>query len=200
MLEGKSSTYPHFQCPNCRAWTDLSAEVDVAEEDLGEWMETAGDSEDPGRTSDKAAAAAAAGGAHLLNENDTAQIDPALSTGDRMPDANQHAGSVGESTVEPNSAQSSSPSALLARRQATQAASEEIESVNGIEMRNQLATTITTTKEVDRPGAATPEASEVLSSEGPLTPRNNAGPFVFDGSGGRSSSRQAVPAGGEISG
>src|SRR5438045_7842114 len=70
MLEGKSSTYPHFQCPNCRAWTDLSAEVDVAEEDLGEWMETAGDSEDPGRTSDKAAtAAAAAGGAPLVNEN-----------------------------------------------------------------------------------------------------------------------------------
>ena len=32
--------------------------------------------------------------------------------------------------------------------------------------------------------------SEVLSGEGPLTPRNNAGPFVFDGSAGRPGSQR----------
>jgi E3 ubiquitin-protein ligase DMA1/2 len=196
MLEGKNSTYPHFQCPNCRAWTDLSAEVDVAEEDLEEWMENAGDSEDPGRASENAASATAA---NLQSEEDTAQIGIAMSTDNNMPDADQDTGSVDESVVEPDSNPSPSHSGLLARRQATQPASEEIASVNGIEIPNQLAPSITNTTEVDRLDAASPEAGEVLSGEGPLTPRNDAGPFVFDGSGGGSSSRRAVPADGEIS-
>lgn len=196
MLEGKNSTYPHFQCPNCRAWTDLSAEVDVAEEDLEEWMENAGDSEDPGRASENAPSATAA---NLQSEEDTAQIGIAMSTDNNMPDADQDTGSVDESVVEPDRTQSPSLSALLARRQATQPASEEIVSVNGIEIPNQLAPSITNTTEVDRLGAASPEAGEVLSGEGPLTPRNNAGPFVFDGSGGGSSSRRDVPANGEMS-
>jgi hypothetical protein len=196
MLEGKNSTYPHFQCPNCRAWTDLSAEVDVAEEDLEEWMENAGDSEDPGRASENAPSATAA---NLQSEEDTAQIGIAMSTDNNMPDADQDTGSVDEAVVEPDSNQSPSLSTLLARRQATQPASEEIASVNGIEIPNQLAPSITNTTEVDRLGAASPEAGEVLSAEGPSTPRNNAGPFVFDGSGGGSSSRRAVPANGEIS-
>jgi E3 ubiquitin-protein ligase DMA1/2 len=196
MLEGKNSTYPHFQCPNCRAWTDLSAEVDVAEEDLEEWMENAGDSEDPGRTSDNAASAP---GANLRSEEDTAHIGTATNPENNMPDADQDTGRVDESAVEPNGNQSASLGALLARRQAAQPASEEIASVNGLEMPNQLTPSITNTTEVDRLGAATPEAGEVLSGEGPLTPRNNAGPFVFDGSGGRSSGRRAMPANGEVS-
>lgn len=36
------------------------------------------------------------------------------------------------------------------------------------------------------------EATELLTSDGPLTPTNNAGPFVFDGSAGRAAGQRAV--------
>ncbi|MCJ1288667.1 hypothetical protein MMC34_000195 [Xylographa carneopallida] len=38
----------------------------------------------------------------------------------------------------------------------------------------------------------TPTAGEVLDHVGPLTPRNDAGPFVFDGSAGRSAGRRML--------
>jgi hypothetical protein len=196
MLEGKNSTYPHFQCPNCRAWTDLSAEVDVAEEDMEEWMENAGDSEDPGRAPDNAASGP---GLNVRSEEDTAQIGTAISTDNNMPDADQETGSIDEGTGELTSNQPTSLSALLARRQAAQPASGEVALVNGIDMPNQLTLSTTNTTEADRLGADTPDVGEVLSGEGPSTPRNNAGPFVFDGSGGGSAGRRAVPANGDIS-
>ena len=40
--------------------------------------------------------------------------------------------------------------------------------------------------------ASTPNASELLISDGPMTPTNNAGPFVFDGSAGRAAGRRAA--------
>ena len=36
----------------------------------------------------------------------------------------------------------------------------------------------------------TPTINDILTTEGPLTPRNDAGPFVFDGSAGRASGRR----------
>ena len=36
------------------------------------------------------------------------------------------------------------------------------------------------------------EATELLASDGPMTPTNNAGPFVFDGSAGRAAGRRAM--------
>lgn len=40
--------------------------------------------------------------------------------------------------------------------------------------------------------ALTPNASEILIADGPMTPTNNAGPFVFDGSAGRTAGRRAA--------
>ena len=40
--------------------------------------------------------------------------------------------------------------------------------------------------------ALTPNASEILVADGPMTPTNNAGPFVFDGSAGRAAGRRAA--------
>lgn len=43
------------------------------------------------------------------------------------------------------------------------------------------------------PGEAlTPNTSEMLNSDGPMTPTNNAGPFVFDGSAGRAAGRRVA--------
>ncbi len=176
MLEGKNSTYPHFQCPNCRAWTDLSAEVDVPEEDMDEWMENAGDAQDAVRT-----------------EEDTVRIDATGVNNVIRPDLDHEMGTIDE-TSEPVSANHTvTLSGLLARRQASHPASTEIASVNVIDMPTQLAPSTTETTEVDCTNAATPDPGEILSGEGPLTPRNNAGPFVFDGSAGRSSTRPTAP-------
>ena len=196
MLEGKNSTYPHFQCPNCRAWTDLSAEVDVAEEDLEEWMDNAGEADDPIPAPTNAPPPPPS---DVRREEDTAQIGTAMSLENDMQDVDQEMGTIDESVDERTSNQPMTLSGLLARRQAAQPTSGEVASINGIEMPNPLAPSTTNTTEVDRLGAATPEAGEVLSGEGPLTPRNNAGPFVFDGSAGRSNGRRVVAADGNIS-
>jgi hypothetical protein len=197
MLEGKNSTYPHFQCPNCRAWTDLSAEVDVAEEDMEEWMDNAGEGEDPSHAPENTTSAP---GSNVRSEEDTAQIGAAVSRDNEMPDADHEAAAIDESVRDSNNHQPVPVSGLLARRQAAQPASGEIAYVNGIEMPNGLAPSTTNATDVDRSGAATPDAGEVLTREGPLTPRNNAGPFVFDGSAGRSGSRRAIPSNGDGSG
>ena len=188
MLEGKNSTYPHFQCPNCRAWTDLSAEVDVPEEEMDEWMENAGDAQDAIRTEESAASASEDTG--RTEEGSVPGEAPGASNTVRT-DADHEMDTI-EETSEPHSANHTvTLSGLLARRQASQPASTEIASVNGIDIPTQLAPSTTATTEVDRANAATPDPGEMLSGEGPLTPRNNAGPFVFDGSAGRGTTRQA---------
>ena len=197
MLEGKNSTYPHFQCPNCRAWTDLSAEVDVAEEDMEEWMDNAGEGEDLTHAPDKTASGP---GSNVRSEEDTAQIGTAISRDNEIPDADHETVTIDESVRDSNNHEPAPVSGLLARRQAAQPASGEIAYVNSIEMPNNLPPCTTNTTDVDRSGAATPDAGEVLTREGPLTPRNNAGPFVFDGSAGRSGGRRAVPSNGDGSG
>jgi hypothetical protein len=196
MLEGKNSAYPHFQCPNCRAWTDLSAEVDVAEEDLEEWMDNAGESEDqiPAPVN-----APPPPPSNVRREDDTAHIGTAISPEHSMQDADHEMDTVDDRVAEHTSNHPTTHSGLLARRKANQSASAEAASMNGIDLHNQLEPSTTNTTEVDRLGATTPDVGEVLLGEGPLTPRNNAGPFVFDGSAGRSIGLRDVPARGDIS-
>ena len=142
LLEGKNSTYPQFLCPNCRAYTDLTADVDVAESDVDESMQTGdnGDKTDHLSTSEEPAAPVAA------------------------PEANP--------------------------------ASPEVRSVNSIDMPNRPNDVeMGNNLEEQRTRTETPDAAEqIIAEEGPLTPRNNAGPFVFDGSAGRGSGRVvAIP-------
>lgn len=82
-------------------------------------------------------------------------------------------------------------SALLSRRQATNPASPEIASVsNAIDVpprksgegRRNLSATRT----------QTPDGERIINGEGPLTPRNDVGPFILDGSAGRASGRRVV--------
>jgi hypothetical protein len=85
-------------------------------------------------------------------------------------------------------------SGLLARRQATNPASTELSTMNGnIDMPDQEDDTeLEVGPERRRMNTQTPDPAEMISGEGPLTPRNNAGPFVFDGSAGRSDARQLL--------
>jgi hypothetical protein len=137
---------------------------------------------------------------NVRSEEGATQVGTTTGRDDEMPDADHPPVDADGSVRDANNHPPASVGGLLARRQAAQPASGEIAYVNGIEMPNSLAPNTTNTTDVDRSDAATPDAGEVLTREGPLTPRNNAGPFVFDGSAGRSSGRRAVPPGGDDSG
>jgi len=168
MLEGRNSTYPSFQCPNCRAYSDLEADYDVAESDLDEWKAADGDSP----SEDVAPDAGHVDGNG--SADDTASIDAAMSG---VPD-------IGDATPASNGG------GLLARRAATNSGSPEARPTNGI--------TIPARPEQEekahlvhlRTGTDSPTAEQIIAGEGPLTPRNNAGPFVFDGSAGRGGARR----------
>lgn len=100
---------------------------------------------------------------------------------------------------ETTSGDSASPAALrtsglLARRQATNPESPELSNMNGnLDMPDQgEETDVGLQLEQQRTNTQTPDPTEMVAGEGPLTPRNNAGPFVFDGSAGRTDARQLL--------
>lgn len=181
MLEGRNSKYPQFQCPNCRAYTDLEADVDV---DMDDWVEDEPAEEDKDlhvdQTDRPGTAANAEGRPRSPPPADTKEPAPVEDT------------PVADASVAPQ--QNLSPSSLLARRhdRATPPRADNLAPpVNGIpmparptetEMSDQLAHQRTQTE--------SPNADQIIAGEGPLTPRNNAGPFVFDGSGSRTGSRR----------
>lgn len=180
MLEGRQSQYPQFQCPNCRAWTDLEADVDIAEDEMNEWMENGGDTDDP-LDNDQNERSQVSESAARAGSNDM-DIDPVTSTPE------QPQGDVAMQGVQ---SAPISASSLLARRAAANTGTQDAQSVNGInmpsrpnqeELENQLTQQQTRTE--------SPNADQIIASEGPLTPRNDAGPFVFDGSGGSGVTRR----------
>lgn len=119
-----------------------------------------------------------AGDAHLTAEN------PALAISNTTD---------GSSDENPSSTPSRA-SGLLARRQAVNPISAELSHMNGnIDMPVPLDDDeMNVQLEYQRTRTQTPDPEQIIAGEGPLTPRNNAGPFVFDGSAGRSDGRQSV--------
>lgn len=78
-------------------------------------------------------------------------------------------------------------STLLSRRQANKPASPEIASVsNAIDVPGRSGANLEPTR------TQTPEGERIISGEGPLTPRNDVGPFILDGSAGRGSTNRVV--------
>ena len=181
MLEGKDSQYPAFQCPNCRAWTDLEAEYDIADSDLEEWK--AGDGDSP--VEESSAAAHSAEQEPAMNgetSHDAVTTEPLKSANAKT------AGDSATSNAAP-------PSGLLARRQAINPNAAEARPVNGIELPEPpIVESIHTHLDQLRTRTKTPTGTDhIVGGEGPLTPRNNAGPFVFDGSAGRAGRNLVVP-------
>ncbi|EXJ78864.1 hypothetical protein A1O1_09266 [Capronia coronata CBS 617.96] len=200
LLEGRNSSYPQFQCPNCRAYSDLTADVDVAQSDIDEWMENTDDAEnqtgdaDGGTNNDTDANALPRTDGNVTSEAsevdtnaaiDTIDVD--ITTTDIVPDDLP----VTTHSREGDSDNNPSPlpprtSGLLARRHAANPASVGLHTMNGsIDMPDQpdgdeMGVHLEATR------TQTPDIEHIIAGEGPLTPRNNAGPFVFDGSAGRS--------------
>jgi E3 ubiquitin-protein ligase DMA1/2 len=193
MLMG--SSYPQFTCPNCRAVTDLEAEFDV--EDGEEWEHPV---EEPSKAAGNTAADVAPPVSSPQNQHDTVHVGGAAQAYDETGDVDltniQFEGNADQTTTTPQIV----TNGLLSRRQTSNtAASSAITPVNGIEIPRSgntapLAQVVSndTLGTLNTPGTlrtATPTSADIIGGEGPLTPRNNAGPFVFDGSAGRGSGR-----------
>lgn len=141
---------------------------------MDEWMETAANAEktDQPSTSEEAPAPA------------PEPEEPTISTNVVVTPP----GNSDDSTEEPNRPMAGS--GLLARRQAANPGSPELRSMSGIDMPNRPNDVeMSNHLEEQKTRTVSPDAEQIVAGEGPLTPRNNAGPFVFDGSAGRGSGR-----------
>ena len=190
LLIGKR--YPHFACPNCRAIWNLEAEVDNPESD--------GEYEDAGQISSEANQSDSSEPPSAPTEESTARQTLLAGSAPGLADQANDVSMTGNISMDggneetTNSPAQISGSGLLARRHASVSAAGQLENsaVRGIA----LPDATSATAPVDIPGQGQARISspvstaDVLSGEGPMTPRNNAGPFVFDGSAGRSASRR----------
>lgn len=177
MLMG--SSYPQFTCPNCRAITDLEAELDV--DDDGEWEEHV---EEPSKP------AAPQPPNPLQNQHDTAHAGGAarayVEAGDVDLNNIQIESNVGQTAPAPSPGANGLASPW---QPSIAAASPGPVPANGIDIPrphipSPLANVVSNNP--DEPlRVPTPTSADIIAGEGPLTPRNDAGPFVFDGSAGR---------------
>lgn len=148
--------YPQFMCPNCRAVTDLEADIEEVsptwddEQELDDEEPAAAETQQP-QLDGLPVAPPTADAAELADTTPANEVSATMATmelGDTSIDAALH------SSTQPI----------------------EVPGTASQHLR-----------------ASTPGEAELDGREGPLTPRNDAGPFVFDGSAGRASGRKAVP-------
>ena len=178
-------SYPQFICPNCRAVANL--EEDVDEIPVPEWEEAPEDGSSP-------ELAAQADETILDSEGN---IVPASPDGARSIDEANPAIGYEAQVHETPSARGDRIS-TSSRNMPTVNEPSSISSGNGAEAASapiNIRNTWNQTIEMPiNPMASmnlgtSAERLATINSEGPLTPRNDAGPFVFDGSAGRASGR-----------
>ncbi|KAI9872406.1 MAG: hypothetical protein M1830_001689, partial [Pleopsidium flavum] len=200
-----------FLCPNCRAVTDLEADADDPYDYEEQGDEEADDSADsngtekarPSTGSVASNGVDAGTGPTQLANGVTAQKDAYHDISEDMTTrvATASVADDGLSAEEPEVS-----SSLLSRRNVSSNSMLQ----HGINATQPVPLTGRTsprssnsgtdqdgdTSQLTEPSstlrATTPTAGETLGPEGPMTPRNDAGPFVFDGSAGRASGRRAV--------
>jgi hypothetical protein len=175
-------TYPNFLCPNCRAVTDLEADVDDPV-DFEEWEEEVvqenGEVKTNGASSGEdrhITPKASTNGLNTLSGEEWAR-NSHISFGDletaisniTMSDAATQISN--ESTVDPSTPQRSP--APFASSSITQPVSINVIAANESVGLTPLQNRSSSSEGLSPNGAP----------EGPMTPRNDAGPFVLDGSG-----------------
>jgi E3 ubiquitin-protein ligase DMA1/2 len=186
------SSYPQFTCPNCRAVTDLEAELDVEdgegwEENVEELVQQAGET----------ASIVIQPASSLQNQDDTVHVGGAAQAYDEAGDIDLTTIQFESNAEQPATPPQAATNSLLSRRQTSNSSvSSGIAPVNSIHIpTSSSGTPLTHVVPHDPAGtlrAVTPTSADIIAAEGPLTPRNDAGPVVFDGSAGRSSSRRVT--------
>jgi E3 ubiquitin-protein ligase DMA1/2 len=156
----KTTVSSQFQCPNCRAYWDLNADVDV-DVDMDDDESINGDeTQEP-------------------DANDTA-----------MPDTSVVVTPAAEGQV--NGDHRPRNSALLSRRQVTNPDSPEIASVTASSAIDVPRRNGENGPHLEPTRTRTPDTERLINGEGPLTPRNDVGPFILDGSAGRRTTSHVV--------
>ncbi|KAF2104895.1 SMAD/FHA domain-containing protein [Rhizodiscina lignyota] len=164
------STWPNFLCPNCRAVADL--EADVEEEDI-DWSEDEDVDKDP----------------DMKRAIEESLIDNGKTNGAARTDGEGEPIRIslrGVSSNNPNETSRLADSPDPDEGEATILASAIPVSIrNGINRANTpnvlSPTTVHNSHEDGRRGSA----AEIGGPDCPMTPRNDAGPFILDGSAGR---------------
>ena len=214
-----AKTYPQFLCPNCRAVSDLEADVDDpaeaedweeeldndAVEPIGEGAEDEGSNEHPDIEMN-----GLVNGLEIVDTQNTAATQqsggeiplPNLTSTSTDPNIERAGGATSEpksEDPEPEVYRSRNPSpsphlfhSPTARQPTPQAPSSSTLFRPGpLNLKvNEIRRTDTPSTEADENVDATMletqdvDIARIVGAEGPLTPRNNVGPFVFDGGSG----------------
>lgn len=163
--------YPMFQCPNCRAWTDLSAEVDDSDDSDNERRATrrelpSGTQNNPENEETRGSQCPQANGASHSSDAELAAVTENMRLEERGTSGQQaeNPDSAGTTQDEPNGRSANIP--IPARLSPT-------ETPSGASRHGQSQ------RRSDTPGSA--ETFE----DNPMTPRNDSGPLAFDGRAGR---------------
>lgn len=164
MLIGPSA--PIFICPNCRAAADLDAEVDEPSE---EWQQLDSGIEDLPERSQPLALPTSEGAA--------SSPIPHLNSDRNTPESSPNGGDVGDATVLIDHAP---PERETSSRLVS---SDPVPIPNATNRATMVAPSIALSPSPRGTRTPSPETNNptVTITEGPLTPRNDAGPWVFDG-------------------
>ncbi|MCJ1403998.1 hypothetical protein MMC11_007222 [Xylographa trunciseda] len=203
-------TWPQFMCPNCRAMADLEADVD---DPLDEWHDDEDEDADINVDSEQNFSHTTSNSDPKSNGTEVPILSNVVSAHESvyqdLPSRSRQLSNTNitdehPSTISPsNQPTPSSGPSLISRRLASRPSFGVVDEVPGHEDSNMsidIAANQSATPQ-SRPitprtasGLRTPTsaAGEVLDHVGPLTPRNDAGPFVFDGSAGRSAGRRML--------
>ena len=188
-------TWPQFLCPNCRAVTDLEADVDDPEEEA--WEDDLNSGSSPDFNGGLNSAHATNGSIPEHDEMSIDGDDEALSTTTSrvlsIKDDTQPTPSLNTAS-DPTNGANASPNLLIRRgarrilppsqpageQSATRSPSGQVQFLRPITPTQPLMGN----DDLNESSLRTP-MTDMLIHDGPMTPTNNAGPFVFDGSAGR---------------
>ncbi|KAF4120357.1 FHA protein [Geosmithia morbida] len=164
-----SPQYPIFICPNCRAGADLEADVDDTAE---EWERLEAEGENGDRSS--------VNGAPLSSSSDPASASVAAAA---VSSAGDGGGNRNDAPLPPLPVD---PDAIDATHDDVNSSSENLsDSSNNVNGAGNLTHSSTEPLPITGSGrASTPprnDSGAASPSRGPMTPRNEAGPWVFDG-------------------
>ena len=191
--------YPQFMCPNCRAVTDLEADVDDPADD--EWDEGHDEELSPELNPAGATNGVAPDfGEQVMNGND----EGLSHSTSRLLSINDHAHTIPQRAISAEATSGPSiTSGLLNRRGASHISpsstpAQDHSATNLPSAQIQYLRPITPTQplleneDLNESSMRRPTMTDHFTQDGPMTPTNNAGPFVFDGSAGRIVGRTEV--------
>lgn len=161
-------SWPTFQCPNCRAYADLEAEVDQPEQELtdGE-VEDLNEEAEATTEHDSSKSAQAQTPVHDKVVGRKEDLDNQMQNTSLTGDSSSSRQTSSNTQTDDTRPSSATTSPLNIRDRGPSAGSDVVEGGD--------------------PRSATPTTTEqfalaagLQSSEGPLTPRNDEGPFLLD--------------------